>query len=158
MGQGNIFAPVCHSDSRGGGSATVHSGIPPPPEGPGTPWEQTPPPGADTPWSRHAPCAVHAGRYGQQAGGMHPTGMQSCYRLQTKLQEGYVFTGVCDSVNSGVSLPGRPPSARETPPARKTPPCQVDPPARETPLPRRPPGNKRAVRILLECILVFLFL
>ena len=38
--------------------------------------EQTPPPG-----SRHHPCAVHAGRYGQQAGGMHPTGMQSC--LQT---------------------------------------------------------------------------
>ena len=32
-----------------------------------------PPPRADTP-----PCAVHAGRYGQQASGMHPTGMQSC--------------------------------------------------------------------------------
>ena len=32
-----------------------------------------PPPGPGTP-----PCAVHAGRYGQQAGGMHPTGMQSC--------------------------------------------------------------------------------
>ena len=30
------------------------------------------PPGADT------PRAVHAGRYGQQAGGMHSTGMQSC--------------------------------------------------------------------------------
>ena len=30
----------------------------------------TPPP--------NPPCAVHAGRYGQQAGGMHPTGMQSC--------------------------------------------------------------------------------
>ena len=43
-----------------GGSASVHAGIPYPP-------------GADTP-----PCAVHAGRYGQQAGGMHPTGMQSC--------------------------------------------------------------------------------
>ena len=32
------------------------------------PSEQTPPPGA-----------VHAGRYGQQANGTHPTGMQSCY-------------------------------------------------------------------------------
>ena len=33
---------------------------------------RAPPPGADLPG------AVHAGRYGQQAGGMHPTGMQSC--------------------------------------------------------------------------------
>ena len=33
---------------------------------------QTPPPRADT------PRAVHAGGYGQQAGGMHPTGRQSC--------------------------------------------------------------------------------
>ena len=37
-----------------------------------TPWDQAPPLGPDP------PCAVHAGRYGQQAGGMHPTGMQSC--------------------------------------------------------------------------------
>ena len=38
------------------------------PQGPGTPpWEQTPPPRAQ-----------HAGRYGQRAGGRHPTGMQSC--------------------------------------------------------------------------------
>ena len=33
------------------------------------------PPGADT------PTAVHAGRYGQQAGGMHPAGMQSCLKM-----------------------------------------------------------------------------
>ena len=25
------------------------------------------------------PGAVHAGRYGQQAGGKHPTGMHTCY-------------------------------------------------------------------------------
>ena len=31
------------------------------------------PPGPDTPQT------VHAGRYGQQAGGTHPTGMQSCW-------------------------------------------------------------------------------
>ena len=64
-----------------------------------TPLEQAPP-GPGTPQSRHPlpldqtpsldqthpllgaepppPCTVHAGRYGQQAGGMHPTGMQSC--------------------------------------------------------------------------------
>ena len=41
------------------------------------------PPGADTPRSR-PPCAVHAGRYGQQAGGMHLTGMQSCVILSVQ--------------------------------------------------------------------------
>ena len=49
----------------GGGSASVHAGIPPPP-GPGTPpWDQAPPIRAE-----------HTGRYGQRAGGMHLTGMQ----------------------------------------------------------------------------------
>ena len=49
---------------------------PPPLRPENSPWSRhpPPPPGADTPPSR----AVHAGRYGQQAGGMHPTGMQSC--------------------------------------------------------------------------------
>ena len=54
------------------------------------PLEQTPPPGADTPsgadispQSIHPsrsrpPHAMHAGRYGQQAGSTHPTGIQSC--------------------------------------------------------------------------------
>ena len=48
------------------------------------PQTRNPPPGADTPQSRHPPGtrppprAVHAGRYGQRAGDMHPTGMQSC--------------------------------------------------------------------------------
>ena len=65
------------------------------PPGPGTPRRRHPP-GADTPqpgtplgadtplgpgtplWDHASPCTVHAGRYGQQAGGMHPIGMQSC--------------------------------------------------------------------------------
>ena len=72
----------------------------------GTPWDQAPPragttrtrhspgtryhPGAGTlhpPGTRHPlelalpPSAVHAGIYGQQASGMHPTGMQSCYAI-----------------------------------------------------------------------------
>ena len=51
------------------------------------PPDQVHPPGPGTPsWTRyipwdqvqHPPGAVHAGRYGQQAGGMHPTGMHSC--------------------------------------------------------------------------------
>ena len=62
----------------------VHGQVPPhrpgSPPGPGTP----PRPGTP-PWTRytprlftHPPRAVHAGRYGQQAGGTHPTGMHSC--------------------------------------------------------------------------------
>ena len=55
-----------------------------------TPWEQTSPgsrhppgsrsPQEQTPPPEHIPSgAVHAGRYGQQAGGTHPTGMHSCF-------------------------------------------------------------------------------
>ena len=46
----------------------------PPHQGPGTPPDQVP-----TPQTRHPPCAVHVRRYGQQAGGTHPAGMQSCF-------------------------------------------------------------------------------
>ena len=47
-GQGNIFTPVCHSvHGGGGGSASVHAGIPTP--------QTRPPPGADTPWTRPPP-------------------------------------------------------------------------------------------------------
>ena len=55
-------------------------------------WDTLPPPGADKPpprsrhplpGSRHPPPphprAVYAGRYGQQAGGTHPTGMHTCF-------------------------------------------------------------------------------
>ena len=93
----------------GGVSASVHAWIhppweqtPPPPPGadtppwsrhhpppPGnrhtpprsdTPQEQTPPPRADTPREQTPPPpAEHAVRYGQRAGGTHPTGMQSCF-------------------------------------------------------------------------------
>ena len=82
----------------------MHAGIPYPqdqalplPLGPGTPLGPDPPrlgtpqdqnskdqaPPQDQAPPNQAPprpdptCAVHAGRYGQQAGGMHPTGMQS---------------------------------------------------------------------------------
>ena len=72
------------------GFASVHTGIPPP--GSGTPQSRQPPtrhspdqappeqtpPGPAIPREQTPPCTVHAGRYGQQAGSMHPTGMQSC--------------------------------------------------------------------------------
>ena len=58
------------------------------PSVPGTPpWDQihpqpgTPPrPGIPLQTRYTPPGAVHAGRYGQQAGGTHPTGMHSCCR------------------------------------------------------------------------------
>ena len=52
-----------------------------PPPGADTPWDQTPPsrhpPGPDPPGTRQPPPPVHAGRYGQQAVGRHPTGMHT---------------------------------------------------------------------------------
>ena len=60
-----IFSEVCVKNSvRGGVCPIACWDTPPGPEA------GTPPPG---------PEAVHAGRYGQQAGSTHPTGMQSCF-------------------------------------------------------------------------------
>ena len=72
LGQGYVFTLVCDSVHREG-SASVHAGMP-------TPLARRPPsqgrPPARRPPGKETPCAVHAGRYGQQAGGMNPTGMQ----------------------------------------------------------------------------------
>ena len=69
-----IFTDICDSVHRG--SASVHAGMPP---GKEIPLARSPP-GKETPLARRPPpCALHAGRYGLQAGGMHPTGMQSCF-------------------------------------------------------------------------------
>ena len=73
-----------------GGSASVHAGIPPPPLARQTsPLQGRHPLGRQTsPWQGRplscqgdSPCTMHAGRYGQQAGSMHPTGMQSCFKI-----------------------------------------------------------------------------
>ena len=88
-----IFSVACQEFCpQGGGLPHCMLGYPPrtrgrPPEQP--PWEQIaprsrhPPPRADTTplGSRLPPPAVHVGRYGEQAGGTHPTGMQSCSML-----------------------------------------------------------------------------
>ena len=93
-----IFSQASVILITGGGSASVHAGIPltPLPLGPGRPprlgrpqdqadtlarpgrHPYPPGPGRHTP----PPRAEHTWRYGQQVGGMHPTGMQSCYHLQ----------------------------------------------------------------------------
>ena len=88
--------------------------------------------------------------------------------------EGYVFTPVCQSFCSrgeylGRYTPGQvhpfpltgTPHWQKHSPLGRYPPGQVNPPLQVHPLGRYPPGsvcwdtvNKRAVRILLECILV----
>ena len=95
LGQGNIFTPVCHSVHMGGGEYLgrdtpwdqVSPGNRYTPPGPGTPPRPGTPPPRGTrytpqdqvhPPDQVHPRAVHAGRYGQQAGGTHPTGMHSC--------------------------------------------------------------------------------
>ena len=80
-----IFSQACVILSTGGVCLSACWDTTPP--GADIPLEQTPP-GADIPKTRHPPdqapprpgtplSAEHAGRYGQRAGGMHPTGMQS---------------------------------------------------------------------------------
>ena len=71
--EGYVFTRVYHSVHGGGGCPIACcAGIHPPPK-------STPPLDQRQISHRHPPGAVHAERYGQQAGGTHPTGMQSCY-------------------------------------------------------------------------------
>ena len=77
--KGYVFTPVCQSFcSQGERSASVHADTPPGEDTlPGVD-----PPRADTPQKQnYPPCAVHAGRYGQQVSGTHPTGMHTCMKL-----------------------------------------------------------------------------
>ena len=69
LGQGNIFSSVCQEFCL----STCWD----------TPWSRHPPPRGTRhpPRDQAPPCTVHAGRFGQQAGGMHPTGMQSCFHM-----------------------------------------------------------------------------
>ena len=79
LGQGNIFSSVYQEFCLQGSLPQCMLGCQPPWQGDTSlarrpPWQGRPP----TPWQGDPPCPVHAGIYGQQAGGMHPTGMQSC--------------------------------------------------------------------------------
>ena len=81
LGRGNIFSSMCQEFCSQGEEVCLSAcwDTPPPPEQ--TPHQSRHPPGADTP-----PCTVHAGRYGQQVDGMHPTGMQSCLLKLSRLK------------------------------------------------------------------------
>ena len=128
--------PQCMLVYHPHGADTTH-----PPPHPGNrhppsrhPPEQTPP-RADTP------------RYGQRAGGMHPTGMQSCYRLQRSWAK-VIFSQacVCPQGGRGVCL-----SACWDTPQEQTPLDQAHPPGADTPYPpeqtpprtRQPPPGKQ---------------
>ena len=83
--EGYVFTGVCLSTGGVGVSVSVHAGIHPPGAdtlpGADTPPEQTPPRGADTsPRSRHPPPPRDTAT---AADGTHPTGMHSCFNLQT---------------------------------------------------------------------------
>ena len=72
LGQGNIFKSVCQEFCPGGAGCLGRH-----PPGSRHP-PRSRPTGKQTP-----PGAVHAARYGQQAGGTHPTGMHTCFHLQS---------------------------------------------------------------------------
>ena len=115
LGQGYIFRSVCQEfcPQGGGGFSSVVAGIPPspqdhagtpgtrhPPPGPGTPLgpgrQVPPPPEPGTPLDQATPRdqapppprAEHAGRYGQRAGGTHPTVMHSCLEICCQVNSG----------------------------------------------------------------------
>ena len=94
--QGNIFRSVCQEFCSQGRSAPLHAGIHSSPrtrQPPGTRArhhlqnQTSPQTRGRHPRDQTPPNAMHAGRYGQQAGGTHPTGMQSFskYILQEEL-------------------------------------------------------------------------
>ena len=107
-----------------GGSASVHTGIPPrsrypleqtPPQSTHTPGTRHPP-GPEAPWDQAPPCQDQAPpgpgtpqQTATVADGMHPTGMHSClieFLLPAnEVCEGYVFTGVCLSTGGMHACP-----------------------------------------------------
>ena len=139
LGQGNIFAPVCHSVHRGGE-------IPDPPGSRHPPWEQNPPVTRYTPGEQTPPLDQ-----------VHPLGPGTPPWDQ-------VHPPGADTHPPG---PGTPPRSRHppgtgNPPGADTPWTRYPPPPSE----QTPPQvqsmlgntvNTRAVRILLECNFVATF-
>ena len=60
----------------------------------------------------------------------------------TKLGQGYVFTGVCDSVHRGSTWPGTPRDQVHPPGTRCTPRTRYNPGTRSTPRPGTPPRTR----------------
>ena len=90
LGQGYVFTRVCDSVHRGVCLSACWDTHPPARRPP--PGKAELPPGKENPLARRPPlarqtppCAVHAGRYGQQVGGMHPTGMHFLFSIYISL-------------------------------------------------------------------------
>ena len=159
LGPGAPFIPLGPGTTPGNRYTPPGPGTPPGtrytpgiryPPGSGIPQDQVHPlplgPGTSTRDQVHPPPpprAVHAGRYGQQVGGTHPTGMHSC------------FTGIWLSTGVFVADTHHPLGRHPTPRATLS---WTDTPWAENPLGRHPPTQRRplkqAVHSLLECILV----
>ena len=135
-----------------GGSASVHAGIQPP--CPGDPSCQGDPPAKDTPCPGDPPCQGD------------PSAKETPLPRRPPAKEtpppAKETPPPCQGDPS--PLPRRPPYQGDPSPFKETP-LPRRPPTKETTLPRRPPPpgsrlrhtvNERPVRILLECILVFL--
>ena len=147
-GQGNVFTGVCLS-TGGRVSASVHAGMPTPPDQadpPGTRW--------NPPWTRQTPPGP----------GGPPDQADPPRTRQTPPRPGRTPPGPSRHPLSG---PGRPPGTRQTPRDQADPPGtrQTPPGPGRPPLDQAdPPGSRlqhtvyyeRPVRILLECILVFI--
>ena len=101
--EGYVFTSVCPS-TRGVCLSACWDSRPP--------WDTTHPPGADTPLradtpppqsrppqARHPLCTVHAGRYGQQVGGTHPTGMRTCHNVVLFIDTSTILKQHCSFAN-----------------------------------------------------------
>ena len=164
----------------------MHAGIPPP-SGADTPQSRHPPgpgtsPGHGTPRTRYHPSRPGTPQDKASPWAQAPPVCSACWEIWTtsgryasywnaillhdsllpamKFGQGYVFTGVCDSVHRGGTWPGTPPRTRYTPlgagtPQDQVPPSQAHPPdqvhtpsqepqTRYTPHPRpgTPPGTR----------------
>ena len=110
LGQGYIFTGVCYSVHAGEylGRYTPRDQVHPldqvPPRTRYTPWDKVHPLGPGTPPlgtrytprpGTHPPGAVHAGRYGQQASGTHPTGLHSCCEGDPNMNKKYFGLFLC---------------------------------------------------------------
>ena len=120
LGQDNIFSSVCQEFCPQGGLPQCMLEYQLPLASRHPPWQgkpparQTPPSKADTPLSKAdplarrppPPCAVHARRYGQQAGGMHPTGMQSCFKIISQTSEqNFILHGRSQYLERSLRIP-----------------------------------------------------
>ena len=118
LGQGYVFTRVCDSVHIRRGVCPIacwdthppdqRQAPPPRDQRQAPPWSRQPPPQEQTPpalsWDQvhppeqtHPPVAVHAGRYGQQGGGTHPTGMQSCFKWNIQSMANYpriIYTAI----------------------------------------------------------------